>query len=388
MADADAFEALVDSYVATSPWMVRLAELAAPACRAEPQLLRRLRLACVPEADVSVEQELWSSELVNERGNAITFRDGVVQILRRRLKASLATELARVEGARRVTTNMHADLAPLLALEEQLAWAEVFGERATIKSAARTLVDSMRSRRDGLDYWLGRAWSGLPADLKKEPEGRALAQVAAARGAQVDAATTPAGVEALAHVLPLVALPLKLEGLRLEINVAPAAATHAIDVPQTQPRAIEVVSGSKTEQVVVSGAQTRTVQVQPGTVVLRTVSGTEYELDASAGSTTLLQLELVAVGHSTCVIIRYGDQTMTRLIVVDCGDRAGGRVLVDRLQAENRDDPIELLVLTHIDSGHIGGALTVLDSDLVRRIMRVWFNTPDQFGRGPSQKAS
>ena len=70
---------------------------------------------------------------------------------------------------------------------------------------------------------------------------------------------------------------------------------------------------------------------------------------------------------------------------MDCGDRAGGRVLVERLRAV--PGPIELLVLTHIDGGHIG-ALALLDSDLASRINRVWFNTPDQFGRGPSRRAT
>ena len=60
-------EILVDSYGAGSA-LVALAELASPACRIEPQLLRRLRLACLPEADVSIEQELWQSELINARG--------------------------------------------------------------------------------------------------------------------------------------------------------------------------------------------------------------------------------------------------------------------------------------------------------------------------------
>ena len=33
---------------------------------------------------MSIEQELWHSELVNERGKTITFREGVVRILRAR----------------------------------------------------------------------------------------------------------------------------------------------------------------------------------------------------------------------------------------------------------------------------------------------------------------
>ena len=65
-------EILIDSYGADST-LVALAQFASPACRVEPQLLRRLRLACVPDGDVSIEQELWHSELIDARGSTITF---------------------------------------------------------------------------------------------------------------------------------------------------------------------------------------------------------------------------------------------------------------------------------------------------------------------------
>ena len=178
-------EILVDSYGADSA-LVALAELASPACRIEPQLLRRLRLACLPEADVSIEQELWQSELINARGKTITFRQGVARVLRGRLRARRQAQPHMVGQARAVMTAVHAQLSPLLILEDELAWAEVFQDDASIRDGAETLLGSLLARRDGLDYWLGRAWNVLPASLKQLPEGRQLAQAAAAKGARID----------------------------------------------------------------------------------------------------------------------------------------------------------------------------------------------------------
>src|SRR5689334_2658069 len=159
-------EILVASYGADTP-LIRLAQLAAPASRVEPQLLRQLRFECGPEADVSIEQELWHSELVSERGKTITFREGVVRVLRERLKTMRATNPTVVAKARSLMADLHRELPPLLILEDELAWAEVFDDSGTIASVAQTLFTSLLARREGLDYWLGRTWSVLPAELKQ-----------------------------------------------------------------------------------------------------------------------------------------------------------------------------------------------------------------------------
>ena len=386
MSDVES-EILVDSYGAGSP-LLRLAQLASPACRIEPQLLRRLRLECVTDADVSVEQELWHSELVNERG-AITFRGGVVRVLRERLKTMRAGNPTVVLRARRVMTALHRDLSPLLVLEDELAWAEIFGETASIASGARTLLTSLLARRDGLDYWLGRTWNGLPADLKRAPEGAALGQVAAARGAHVDDAAPVAAAQAVAHVLPLVPLPLRLHGLQLDINVKPSDATHAIEVPQMQRRVVSVLTGNRTIEVVVGAHETKSVHVNPGTVVIRTLTGSEYELEVSAGvAAATFEVELLPAGPGSCVMIRYGDAPGDHRILVDCGGPRTGRLLVERLRRDDNPGPIELLVLTHIDDSHIGGAVTLLKSaaeqlmdnrpHVLAGLRDVWFNTPEQ----------
>ena len=381
-------EILVDSYGADSA-LVALAELASPACRIEPQLLRRLRLACLPEADVSIEQELWQSELINGRGKTITFREGVARVLRGRLRARRQSEPQMVGRARTVTTEVHAQLSPLLILEDELAWAEVFQDDTSIREGAKTLLTSLLARRDGLDYWLGRAWNALPAGLKLLPEGRQLAQVAAAKGARVDQDPGAAPeLASVAHVLPLVPVPLKLHGLQLEVNARPSEATHVIDVPQTQPRAVSVSSGARTEDLLFDASEAKAVHVAPGTVVIRTVTGAEYKLEASADPGVAMDIELLPAGHSTSVLIEYADGPVQRRIIVDCGDIRTGRLLVDRLrQSLEPDNVIDLLVLTHIDDGRIGGAIPLLESKFANgRLRDVWFNARDQLF--PAQAAT
>ena len=376
-------EILVDSYGAGSE-LLALAELASPACRIEPQLLRRLRLACLPEADVSIEQELWHSELIDGRGKTITFREGVARVLRGRLRARRQIQPEIVGRARTVTTEVHAQLSPLLILEDELAWAEVFQDDASIRDGARTLLTSLLARRDGLDYWLGRAWSALPAGLKELPEGRQLAQAAAAKGARIDEDPGAAPeLESVAHVLPLVPLPLALHGLRLELNARPSDATHVIDVPQTQPRAVSVISAQRTEDLLFDASEAKTVHVAPGTVVIRTVTGAEYELEASAAPGVALDIELLPAGHSTSVLLEFVEGAVQRRILVVCGDNRSGRLLVQRLrQSEDEAVAIDLLILTHIDDGRIGGASPLLESKIVTgRLRDVWFNARDQLSR-------
>jgi len=371
--DADSIETelLIDSYGLSSA-LVRLAQLASPACRIEPQLLRHLRLACVPDADVSAEQQLWHSELVDSRGQTITFRNGVSRILRRRLRAWRQKEAALVARAKDVMTGLHASLPQLLILEDELAWAEVFDDDPVIRNGAEELLASILAGRDGLNHWLGRAWAGLPSSLKALPEGRQLAQVAAAEGASIpEEAGTPGGQ--VAHLLPLVALPIRLHGLRLDVNVPPSEATHVLDVPQTRPQALSVTWASGSEQLVFS-SEVRGVNVSPGKVVMRTLAGAEYELEISSDLDTF-EIEMLPAREGTSLVIRYGKGSSINQMIVDCGDRRTGDLLKKMLQGSIRHSPIELLVVTHSDNDRIAGALQLFQDGMPGfKVGNVWFN--------------
>jgi hypothetical protein len=379
----DEAKILVDSYGESSA-LGRLAQLAAPACQVEPQLLRQLRLGCVPDADVSVEQELWHSELVNARGKSITFRSQVSRVLRDRLREWRAREPAVVATARTLTRSLHAGLSPLLVLEDELAWAEIFDENDTIHSGAQKLLSSLLARREGVNHWLGRAWAGLPTELKKLPEGRQLAQVAAAEGASVaEDSTRPAG-DKVAHMLPVVSLPLKVHGLALDVNVPPLEATHVLDVPRTQPRALSVSWPGGREDLVFAETELRTLHVRPGVIVLRTLAGSEYEIEVAAvghqrgaaSQTTLFEVEMLPAGAGAALIVRYGSGSAVQQIVVDCGDRRTGKLLGERLRKTSAEEPIVLLVITHSDDDRIGGARALLEDPKVR-VREIWVNLPE-----------
>jgi beta-lactamase superfamily II metal-dependent hydrolase len=176
--------------------------------------------------------------------------------------------------------------------------------------------------------------------------------------------------------------------LQLDINVKPSDATHAIEVPQTQRRIVSVLTGSRATEVVVGPNETKSVQVTSGTVVLRTLAGAEYELEVSAGTAAaVFEVELLPAGSGTSVMISYGSGSDAHRILVDCGDRRTGRTLVERLRRDDPAGPVELLVLTHVDDGHIGGAITLLENieqqqvaggDGSVRIREVWLNRPEQ----------
>jgi hypothetical protein len=361
---------LIDSYGRESA-LVRLAELASPACRIEPQLLRHLRLACVPDADVSVEQELWHSELVNSRGTTITFRSEVTHALRQRLRARNQAAPPQISNAHEIMKSLHAELSPLLILEDELGWAEVLGDDQAMRTGAQDLLKSLLAHREGVDHWLGRAWSSLPAKLKSSAAGRDLAQVAAAQGAPVEAGGQQEAGGSVAHILPLVSLPLRLHGNRLEINVPPPEATHTIDVPRTQPRALAVTWKGGSRRLVFSPDEMRDITFpKSGIVVLRTLAGAEYQIEVG-GAQSPLEIEMVAAGQGASLILSYGVDSSVRQVVVDCGDRRVAELTLERLLDAKK---VELLVLTHIDNDRIGGAEKFLEQVGKKGIGDVWFN--------------
>lgn len=376
MPDAErmqAAEELVDSYGPDGP-LVRLAAFASPACRVEPQLLRRLRFSCVPDADVGVEQELWFSELVASRGREITFVDDVVHVLRRRLREEvLHREAELVDRARRAMADRRPDLPLLLQVEEEVAWAEVDGDAVVIHAAAARLHAALLAGREGLDHWLVGSWGALPDGLKRTPEGRELAEVAAASGAEVERHDDGPDdrPSAVAHLLPSRLVLLGREGSTLRLDVAVDEATHAIDVPDTRHRVLSIRSdvGTWSGSTAVPGPTT--VGVGTGVVTILTESGDEFELEA----VTLrrpLTIELLPAGPGTSVLVSFGEEDDTRHLLVNTGDRrAVGRIRRRLGALEVRR--LEALALVDMDATSLGGAPDLLQ-DGALDVGAVWFN--------------
>lgn len=88
-------------------------------------------------------------------------------------------------------------------------------------------------------------------------------------------------------------------------------------------------------------------------------------------STGTLTVEMLPARSGDALWVSYGD-TRDRHVLVDCGFPDGVPALVERIEASRR---VELLIVTHIDGDHIGGAIPLLDeADSAARIADVWFN--------------
>lgn len=87
-----------------------------------------------------------------------------------------------------------------------------------------------------------------------------------------------------------------------------------------------------------------------------------------------LRLHVFAAGHGDCSVIEYGAGDESNLLVIDGGVASTQKHLVAFL----RDRPasrLELLVVTHIDSDHIAGAIALLkEEDIASRFEDIWFN--------------
>jgi len=376
--------AILDAYPATSS-LVRLAELLSPAALIEPELLRHIRLDCVPEAPVDVEQLLWFSELIRSRGHqGITFTNAVRAVLRQRLKLLAASDPDLVSKAMTIMQTVHGDVSPVLAFEEHIAWYEVFDNTAELRRAADTLLNSLLAGRDGLDHWLARAWEGLPQTLRDTPAGHNLAQVAALRGADIE---TPEAddldIGSVWHLLPLVPLYLWREGSQLKIGVPASEAAYGIRVPDTRPVVIEISWNegtiSRSIRQTLLGRDGDAIHVGTGKVKLRTLSGALYELDAVAtGATELgLEIEILAANQGQSLLLTYGGPEKPGRILIDCGPENTYYNLQSRLSELPREQRlIGLLVLTHVDADRIGGAIPLLRDmkGLGIQIEDVWFN--------------
>ena len=273
----------IDSYGRDSA-LVRLAELLSPASRIGPELIRWIRVFCVPEADVSVEQELWFSDLVRSRGDEMLFADEVVAVLRSRLGDLRATDPAVVNQAKLWMDRIQVDLPPVLRLQEELGWAEVLGESKTLLAGAEQLADSVAAERDGVDHWLAAAWDVLPEQVRHSSAGRNLSQVAAMRGASIEA-TDPADLDAtrVAHLLPKAHVFLNRQGRLLHIGLPADEASYGIEVAITEPPIVRLMytrDGSAVVETVPLGAGVITSDVGLGAVTLVSVDGTAYALDS------------------------------------------------------------------------------------------------------------
>jgi beta-lactamase superfamily II metal-dependent hydrolase len=88
------------------------------------------------------------------------------------------------------------------------------------------------------------------------------------------------------------------------------------------------------------------------------------------------QIEMLPAGHGDALWIEYGDQGSIHRWMVDCGTQQTAKELNRRVQAVPENERfLELFIMSHIDSDHIGGALPFLKTIKEElKLGDVWFN--------------
>jgi hypothetical protein len=87
----------------------------------------------------------------------------------------------------------------------------------------------------------------------------------------------------------------------------------------------------------------------------------------------MLKIELLAADYGDALLVSWGSRTRPHHLLVDGGTPGSADAVAARVR--ELAEPIDLLIVTHVDCDHIGGILPLLDEpELAARIQAVWFN--------------
>jgi hypothetical protein len=226
------------------PLVVDLARVLSLAAHIDVALVRTLRTRVLAESDVSTEADLWSSILVESRGEGeLVLRSDVREELWKQLRKPDSTLRASWDAL----TAARVETPPLLQLEERLTFHALDGDLAAIDRELRTVIAAMRDdadRRRNLAAWSAQALDHLPAEVRETEAARILGNVArswVATPLQI-AEMTPAvdSMEIVQALQPAAtattSVYLRRVGNTLEVGTTPVTAAVEIpDLPTNNP---------------------------------------------------------------------------------------------------------------------------------------------------------
>jgi beta-lactamase superfamily II metal-dependent hydrolase len=90
----------------------------------------------------------------------------------------------------------------------------------------------------------------------------------------------------------------------------------------------------------------------------------------------VFNVTMLPAAQGDCLWVEYGSEESLHRILIDCGTSPTYRRHLKRKLAELRPYPyVDLLIVTHIDTDHIGGVLKMLDAPPEGlRVGQIWFN--------------
>ncbi|UIX30071.1 FxSxx-COOH system tetratricopeptide repeat protein [Streptomyces sp. GQFP] len=271
-----------------------LAVLLSVASRIEPELMRAVRIAVAPLLDVSAEVDLWFGNLVERRGYGyVSLRADLLPSLRTELADRLAGSPsgAPVHRLWSVMERLHKDRSPALFAEEWATWlairdgadADLAIERA-LRPALRALVEQ---GRDGVARWFAGAWPRLPEPVRRTTTAWQLATVTSARLSgvilrpELPERLTVTDIGLIAARLPRVSLRVRRCGPDLLLGErADGVGGFTVEVPDTDPRVLDLLDDPLPRTLLVSRGATATERVGWGPVRLLTADGAVYAVPA------------------------------------------------------------------------------------------------------------
>lgn len=291
-----------------NPQAVELARLLSFAVLVDPALIRAMRLALLPRADVGAEADLWFGPLVQTRN-----RDGIVLLpaIAEALRAGLNDTLA--ERSFQITERLHDYLPPAVQLEERLNFLsrDTAGNEGEIEKLFQSaLIALVKDRRAEVANWAGRALPRLSDAVRDSAGGHMLAAASDLRlGRSVAQASYLRGgalpdwfAAVLPDDFPTTQLGVRVVRRVLILDPAPQTQDAYITLPATEPRVVQVTEQSggerRTQMVFVAAAAQSVALVADGPIEIATLAGQAFTIERVTGARP--DRALVARAYANC----------------------------------------------------------------------------------------
>lgn len=111
-------------------------------------------------------------------------------------------------------------------------------------------------------------------------------------------------------------------------------------------------------------SETAVEQAEPAAENEESAAQNEAAAEQSDAAQDILQVDALKVGKADAIVLRCGGETM----VIDCGEDEDGEEVLDFL-ADNGVRKVDVLLITHYDKDHVGGADKVVEGIEVGRVL-------------------